>query len=150
MITLYHFDLPQNLQDLGGWVNPLSIDWFVDYARVVFNKYAHKVPYWITINQPNAICVFGYGDTILAPGINAKGVSEYECTKNILLAHAKVYRLYEKEFKKKFKGNCYSRYNLNKSIQVWNLFSYYTTKLNKLTRLVGFSVFHQIQKILNL
>ncbi|XP_013165273.1 PREDICTED: myrosinase 1-like, partial [Papilio xuthus] len=105
MITLYHYDLPQKLQDLGGWVNPLSIDWFEDYARVVFNKYAHKVPYWITINQPNAICIYGYGDTMLAPGINIKGVTEYQCAKNILLAHAKVFRLYEREFKKKYKGS---------------------------------------------
>ncbi|XP_045539978.1 myrosinase 1-like [Papilio machaon] len=105
MITLYHFDLPQKLQDLGGWVNPLSSDWFEDYARVVFNKYAHKVPFWITINQPNAICIYGYGDRMLAPGIDAKGVSEYLCAKNILLAHAKVYRLYEREFKKKYKGS---------------------------------------------
>lgn len=51
MVTLYHFDLPQYLQDLGGWLNPLSHQWFEDYSAEVFKRFAHKVPFWITINQ---------------------------------------------------------------------------------------------------
>ncbi|XP_068625468.1 myrosinase 1-like [Battus philenor] len=113
MVTLYHFDLPQKLQDLGGWMNPLSIDWFEDYARVVFNRYADRVDYWITVNQPNSVCMFGYGGTMAAPAINAKGVADYECTKNVLLAHAKAYRLYEKEFKNKYKGSVGISMSLN-------------------------------------
>lgn len=107
MVTIYHFDLPQKLQELGGWVNPLSAQWFEDYARVVFERYASKVPIWLTFNQPNSVCMFGYGGFMLAPALNAPG-SEYLCTKNILLAHGYAYRLYEREFKNKYKGNLLS------------------------------------------
>ncbi|KAL0861082.1 hypothetical protein ABMA27_009589 [Loxostege sticticalis] len=105
MVTLYHFDLPQRLQDLGGWANPLSIEWFEDYAKVVFDRYADKVKFWITINQPNSICVDGYGDKVMAPAVDAKGIGEYICIKNVLLAHANAYRLYERDYKKKYNGN---------------------------------------------
>ncbi|CAH0721272.1 unnamed protein product, partial [Brenthis ino] len=103
MITLYHFDLPQNLQDLGGWTNPLSAEWFENYAKIIFNRYAHKVKYWITINQPNSICVDGYSGEF-APGIDSKE-DIYLCIKNVMIAHAKAYRLYEKEYRRKYKGS---------------------------------------------
>ncbi|XP_053619750.1 lactase-like protein isoform X2 [Plodia interpunctella] len=105
MVTLYHFDLPQSLQDLGGWTNPLSITWFEDYARVIFENFASKVPHFITINQPNTVCVDGYGGDNFAPGINSLGVGDYLCVKHVMLAHAKAYRLYEKEFKTKHQGS---------------------------------------------
>ncbi|OWR48224.1 seminal fluid protein CSSFP020 [Danaus plexippus plexippus] len=105
MITLYHFDLPQTLQDFGGWANPLSTEWFEDYAAVIFKAFAHKVPYWITVNQPNSICVEGYGQGLMAPAISSSGIGDYMCIKNVLVAHARAYRLYEREYKKKFKGS---------------------------------------------
>ena len=104
MVTLYHFDLPQQLQDLGGWTNPLSITWFEDYASLVFSRYADKVKFWITINQPNTICIEGYGSEYMAPGLNLKDGGVYECVKNVLLAHAKAYRLYEEKFEKEHQG----------------------------------------------
>ncbi|XP_045780643.1 myrosinase 1-like isoform X1 [Maniola jurtina] len=113
MITLYHFDLPQTLQDLGGWANPLSVQWFEEYAKVVFEQFAHKVPYWITINQPSFICVEGYGGKENAPGIGSSGIGDYMCIKNVMLAHAKVYRLYEMEYKEKFKGSVGISLSLN-------------------------------------
>ncbi|CAK1594687.1 unnamed protein product [Parnassius mnemosyne] len=112
MVTLYHFDLPQKLQDLGGWANPHSVDWFVDYVRVVFDRYASKVKHWITINQPNSICTSAYGETAMTPDLN-KGITEYQCTKNILLAHAMAYRLYQKEYKNKYKGSVGISMSLN-------------------------------------
>lgn len=103
MVTLYHFDLPQELQELGGWTNPLSTTWFEDYARVIFKRYAAKVKFWITVNQPNTICIDGYASGTMAPGLEVKE-GAYECVKNVLLAHAKAYRLYEKEFEKEHQG----------------------------------------------
>jgi beta-glucosidase/6-phospho-beta-glucosidase/beta-galactosidase len=104
MVTLYHMDLPQYLQDLGGWANDLSATWFEDYARVVFDRYASKVKYWVTINQPNDICVSGYGYMYMAPGVDMKGIADYLCIKNVMVAHARAYRLYEKEYKQKYNG----------------------------------------------
>ncbi|XP_063896042.1 lactase/phlorizin hydrolase [Helicoverpa armigera] len=105
MVTLYHFELPQPLQELGGWTNPLSVTWFENYAKLVFRRYADKVKFWITINQPNTVCMEGYASGIMAPGLNSKDVGGYECAKNVLLAHAKAYRAYQTEFKKKYEGN---------------------------------------------
>ncbi|GBP05955.1 Myrosinase 1 [Eumeta japonica] len=104
MVTLYHWDLPQRLQDLGGWTNPLIVDWFADYARVVFELFGNKVKYWITINEPKQICYNGYGDSSLAPAIDFKGIGEYLCAKNLLLAHAKAFHIYNDDFKATYGG----------------------------------------------
>ncbi|QIK68833.1 glycoside hydrolase family 1 protein [Erysipelothrix sp. HDW6C] len=53
MITLYHFDLPQSLEDTGGWSNRATVNAFEDYARFLFTEYGSKVKYWLTINEPN-------------------------------------------------------------------------------------------------
>ncbi|XP_026489574.2 myrosinase 1-like [Vanessa tameamea] len=113
MVTLFHFDLPQILQDLGGWANPLSVEWFEDYAKIVFEKFGHKVKYWITMNQPNSICVDGYGGIEFAPAVGFSGVADYLCIKNVLLAHAKAYRLYQTEYKTKYKGSVGISLSLN-------------------------------------
>lgn len=52
-ITLYHWDLPQALQSQGGWDNPKSIDWFVEYSNLVFKSFGKKVKTYITFNEPN-------------------------------------------------------------------------------------------------
>ncbi|XP_048484016.1 myrosinase 1 [Plutella xylostella] len=104
MPTLYHWDLPQRLQDLGGWTNPLVADWFADYARVAFSLFGDRVQYWITINEPTMVCELGYGLGLVAPLIKEPEVGKYMCIKNIMMAHAKAYRVYEREFKHLFNG----------------------------------------------
>ncbi|CAG9784227.1 unnamed protein product [Diatraea saccharalis] len=104
MITLYHWDLPQRLQELGGWANPHIADWFADYARVAFENYGDRVKYWITINEPYDLCAPGYGDGFAAPMVVSKGIGEYMCAKNLLIAHSKAYHIYDKEFRYKTKG----------------------------------------------
>ncbi|KAH0549158.1 hypothetical protein KQX54_006620 [Cotesia glomerata] len=71
-VTIFHWDLPQKLQDLGGWTNPKIVDWFVDYARVLFQEFGDRVKYWTTFNEPNIFCRFGYNG-LLAPGLNESG-----------------------------------------------------------------------------
>ncbi|KAL4712819.1 hypothetical protein ACJJTC_011889 [Scirpophaga incertulas] len=104
MITLYHWDLPQKLQEMGGWTNPHIVNWFADYARVVFEHFGDRVKYWITMNEPREICYQGYGDVTKAPKLNIKGFAEYLCAKNLLVAHANAYHIYNNEFKAKFGG----------------------------------------------
>ncbi|VVC93004.1 unnamed protein product [Leptidea sinapis] len=96
MVTMYNLDLPQNLQELGGWTNPLVSQWFEDYAEVLFEKFSDRVKLWITINNPTTVCFETYSG-VLAPGINSTGIGDYLCVKNVLVAHAKAYRLYESE-----------------------------------------------------
>nr|XP_034838053.1 myrosinase 1-like [Maniola hyperantus] len=108
MMTLYHWDLPQKLQNLGGWANPEIVTWFGDYARTIFTLFGDRVKSFVTINEPYQICVGGYGTADwLAPQINGKGMAEYICAKNVLLAHAKAYHIYDEEFRATQKGNIF-------------------------------------------
>jgi beta-glucosidase len=52
MITLFHWDLPQALQEQGGWMNSNSVQWFAEYTNLVFDKYGKKVKMFITFNEP--------------------------------------------------------------------------------------------------
>lgn len=113
MISLYHWDLPQKLQELGGFANPLIADWFEDYVRVVFAKLGDRVKLWITFNEPRVVCYQGYGSTEKAPMLNATAVGTYMCARNLLLAHAKAYRLYNNEFKTKQGGQCGITFDVN-------------------------------------
>jgi beta-glucosidase len=69
MVTLFHWDLPQVLQDRGGWENRDCARWFADYATVVFRALGDAVPTWLTINEMRTIVGLGYGNGSHAPGI---------------------------------------------------------------------------------
>lgn len=107
MVTIYHWDLPQKLQDIGGWSNVHIVDWFTDYAKVLFDNFADKVKYWVTFNEPMQTCLEGYGGTYRAPALNRHGIAEYLCTHNLLKAHASVYHLFNKQYKPLFGGKYY-------------------------------------------
>ncbi|MCD9020198.1 GH1 family beta-glucosidase [Cohnella silvisoli] len=68
LLTLYHWDLPQWIQDEGGWVNRNTIDYYLDYARVMFATFGADVPIWNTINEPWCAAILGYGVGVHAPG----------------------------------------------------------------------------------
>ncbi|VVD00782.1 unnamed protein product [Leptidea sinapis] len=95
MVTMFHVDLPQKLYQMGGWTNPYVVDWFSDYARVLFELFGDRVKRWLTINEPRETCnqefATGYKDLY--------GVAEYLCAKNVLLAHATAYHIYNNEFR---------------------------------------------------
>ncbi len=68
MATLYHWDLPQALEDDGGWLNRSTIDRFADYAAIVGERYADRVEHWIPVNEPNVVTMLGYSIGMHAPG----------------------------------------------------------------------------------
>ncbi|CAD6244337.1 GSCOCG00013351001-RA-CDS [Cotesia congregata] len=103
VVTLFHWDLPKELQDLGGWTNPLIVDWFVDYARIVFKAFGDRVKYWSTVNEPTVYCVYGYGGKMV-PFVNHTGITDYLCGHHMLLAHAKAHKMYNEEFRQEQKG----------------------------------------------
>ncbi|XP_041976167.1 myrosinase 1-like [Aricia agestis] len=104
VVTVYHWDLPQSLQDLGGWTNPLVVDWFADYARVVFSLFADRVKTWITINEPLVFCDGAYTMGVYAPGVLSPDIGKYLCNRHALLAHAKAWRIYDQEFRDRYRG----------------------------------------------
>ncbi|CRL03447.1 CLUMA_CG016473, isoform A [Clunio marinus] len=104
VVTMFHWDLPQWLQDLGGLPNEIFIDYFVAYADVLFKNFGHKVKRWITVNEPYNYCIISYGFGIWAPAIKSPGVGDYLCGHHLLIAHAKAYRLYREKYFKMFGG----------------------------------------------
>ncbi|GGO65256.1 GH1 family beta-glucosidase [Nonomuraea cavernae] len=66
--TLFHWDLPQALEDRGGWLDRDTAERFSEYAGVVAERLADRVPMWITLNEPFVHMAFGYGMGVHAPG----------------------------------------------------------------------------------
>lgn len=110
MVTMYHWDLPQKMQSIGGWANPHLIDFFTDYASLLLKYFGHKVKYWVTFNEPMQTCLEGYGGTYRAPALNRHGMAEYLCTHNLLKAHASVYHLFDKEYRHLLDGKFQCQY----------------------------------------
>ncbi|XP_050305713.1 myrosinase 1-like [Anthonomus grandis grandis] len=104
MVTLYHWDMPEHIHQLGGFLNPQFVDYFEDYARLMYKLFAPYVKYWFTINEPTLICTYGYGYGIMAPGLTLIGDGIYQCGYVLLKAHAKAYRVYDEEFRAKYQG----------------------------------------------
>ena len=98
-MTIYHWDLPQYLEDQGGFLNATFPDWFVAYADLCYREFGVDVKYWITFNEPWCVTYLGYGVGSKAPGIKRTGTDDYLAAHNLLRAHARAYRLYESTYK---------------------------------------------------
>ena len=84
--TLYHWDLPQELQDLGGWLNPESPRWFAEYAAVAKDALGDLVRYWATLNEPWCSAFLGHSSGEHAPGIKDSAKS-LVAAHHLMLAH---------------------------------------------------------------
>jgi beta-glucosidase len=84
--TLYHWDLPQLLQDQGGWLNREVSEYFAEYAGVVVNRLGDRVRHWATLNEPWCIAVLGYLTGEHAPGLKDKQAA-IQVGHNLLLGH---------------------------------------------------------------
>jgi beta-glucosidase len=70
LACLYHWDLPQALQDRGGWMSRAMAPWFADYATIAAHRLGDRVPDWFTLNEPSVSAIFGHGLGEHAPGLN--------------------------------------------------------------------------------
>ncbi|HPD00239.1 MAG TPA: GH1 family beta-glucosidase [Acetivibrio sp.] len=92
-VTLYHWDLPQKLQDIGGWANRDVTDYFTEYSEAIIRNLGDVVPMWFTINEPFIISFLGHLFGNHAPGIKDINVT-LQVAHNLLLSHGKVLKIY--------------------------------------------------------
>lgn len=92
-VTLYHWDLPQKLQDIGGWANRQVVDYYVDYAKLMFSELGDLVSSWITFNEP--FCTTFLGNWF---GVHAPGYRDFETAllvaHHLLLAHGRTVKAF--------------------------------------------------------
>jgi beta-glucosidase len=93
MLTLYHWDLPAALDDLGGWLNPDISRWFADYAAVVVGALDDRVTMWTTLNEPWVVTDGGYLHGTLAPGHRNRFEAPI-ATHHLLRAHGAAVQAY--------------------------------------------------------
>ena len=91
--TLYHWDLPQALQEAGGWADRSAAGWFADYARVVFDRLGDRVAMWTTHNEPMVTAFAGNGYGVHAPG-RADSSLAYQVFHNLLVSHGKAVQVF--------------------------------------------------------
>lgn len=72
-VTIYHWDLPQELEDKGGWTNRQIVDWFSEYTNFVSKEYGSKVKNWMILNEPLSFTITGYMLGTMAPGRKGLG-----------------------------------------------------------------------------
>ena len=92
-ITLYHWDLPLELENKGGWLNDDTARWFGDYSDLMFRAFCDRVPYWMTINEPAVIMEKGYVLGVYAPG-HRNFAEAPTVARNLLRAHGYAVQAY--------------------------------------------------------
>ncbi|PKL13340.1 MAG: beta-glucosidase [Spirochaetae bacterium HGW-Spirochaetae-4] len=92
-VTLYHWDLPQALQDKGGWANRDTARYFADYAAKAFTLYGDRIRHWVTFNEPWVATTYGCIEGIHAPGIQDLSYA-FQSAHNMLLGHAMAVSAY--------------------------------------------------------
>lgn len=94
-VTLYHWDLPQVLEEKGGWVNKETIDAFVNYAEVCFKAFGDRVKHFITFNETVVFCALGYLAGAHPPALTGDINKYLTSTHNVFVAHAKSIEIYK-------------------------------------------------------
>lgn len=93
LATLHHWDLPQALEDRGGWPNEDLPRLFGEYAGLMFSSLGDRVSCWITHHDPWSAAFHGYGSGRLAPGVRSEEAA-VRAAHNLLLAHAEAVEAY--------------------------------------------------------
>ncbi|KAL7240657.1 hypothetical protein ACSBR2_006329 [Camellia fascicularis] len=115
-VTIYHWDLPQALEDrYNGWLDRRIIKDFATYAETCFQKFGDRVKYWITFNEPHTFTIQGYDLGLQAPGrcsiighivcrAGNSATEPYIVAHNVLISHSIVADIYRRQYKPKQKG----------------------------------------------
>ncbi|MFU2203722.1 glycoside hydrolase family 1 protein [Streptococcus hyovaginalis] len=95
IVTMFHFDMPAKLDERGSWSNRESIDWFADFAKVLFENFGDRVKYWLTINEQNMLTLVGpvIGTLHVPEGTDNLTREIYKQNHHQLVAQAKAMQL---------------------------------------------------------
>ncbi len=95
---MFHFDMPAALDARGSWSNPDSVDWFVNFAKVMFENFGDRVKYWLTINEQNMLTLVGpvIGTLHIPAGTTNVLKETYQQNHHMLVAQAKAMALCHK------------------------------------------------------
>jgi beta-glucosidase len=114
LVTLYHWDLPQSLEErYSGWLSPSVGGDFLRFADLCFRLFGDRVKKWITLNEPWTSCTMGYELGLFAPGRCSdrarcpqgdSPTESYLAAHNMLNAHAAVVQLYRDEYQQSQRG----------------------------------------------
>ncbi|KAF4531659.1 hypothetical protein B566_EDAN016960 [Ephemera danica] len=100
LVTLYHWDLPQPLQEeFQGWLGEEVVEIFAQFADLVFSTFGDRVKYWITLNEPWVQAVEGYGFGDMAPQMRGSGTKDYQAGHNLLKSHARAWHIYNETYR---------------------------------------------------
>ncbi|XAR54318.1 Beta-primeverosidase [Bertholletia excelsa] len=114
-VTLFHWDLPQALDDYyGGFLSPKIVDDYVDYADFCFRTFGDRVKNWFTLNEPYEYSVYGYATDVYPPGrcssyignctAGNSATEPYIVGHHLILSHAAAVKLYREKYKHSQKG----------------------------------------------
>lgn len=92
IVTMFHFDMPAALDKRGSWSNRESIDWFLEFSRVLFENFGDRVKYWLTINEQNMLTLVGpvIGTLYIPEGTTNLTKEIYQQNHHQLVAQAKA------------------------------------------------------------
>lgn len=95
-LTMYHWELPQKLQEKGGWQNEQIIEWFGEYAKVVAENFTDLVKYVFTLNEPQCFVGLGHLSGVHAPGLKLEPAKVFQISHNALRAHGTAVKMLRK------------------------------------------------------
>lgn len=92
LVTMFHFDMPAALDERGSWSNPDSVNWFVEFAKLMYESYGDRVKYWLTINEQNMLTLVGpvIGTLHIPEGCTNEIREIYQQNHHMLVAQAKA------------------------------------------------------------
>uniref|UniRef100_UPI00259B003D glycoside hydrolase family 1 protein n=1 Tax=Faecalibaculum rodentium TaxID=1702221 RepID=UPI00259B003D len=92
IVTMFHFDMPAALDARGSWGNPESVEWFVNYAMVLYESFGDRVKYWLTINEQNMLTMVGpvIGTLTIPEGTENVLKEIYQQNHHMLVAQSKA------------------------------------------------------------